>query len=87
MYRLVIWLVRGKKSACVPYCAMTSLPFTIGLIALCWIADGFSKPKDINGRLDLEQMYEKDIHQPSSPVFSIDIIDAYCHFKDVKQHT
>jgi hypothetical protein len=23
---------------------MTSRPFTIGLMALCWIAEGFSKP-------------------------------------------
>ena len=27
------------------YCAITSLPDTIGLIARCWIADGRSKPK------------------------------------------
>ena len=26
-------------------CAITSLPLTIGLIALCWMAEGFSKPK------------------------------------------
>lgn len=28
------------------YCAMTSLPFTIGSIALCWIAEGFSNPEN-----------------------------------------
>lgn len=26
-------------------CAITSLPFTIGRILLCWIAEGFSKPE------------------------------------------
>ena len=41
------WLQRdGFQST---YCAMTSRPFTIGLIDLCWMADGFSKPKK-NGK-------------------------------------
>lgn len=28
------------------YCAMTSLPLTIGSIALCWMAEGLSNPNN-----------------------------------------
>lgn len=31
-------------------CAMTSRPFTIGRIARCWIADGFSKSNESQHR-------------------------------------
>lgn len=35
----------------VPDCAwaMTSLPLTMGFIALCWIAEGFSNPEKKEG--------------------------------------
>ena len=31
-------------------CAITSLPLVIGKIALCWIADGLSKPSNIQNK-------------------------------------
>ena len=33
--------IRSRRA----YCAITSRPFTICLIARCWMAEGFSKPK------------------------------------------
>lgn len=34
----------GGVTRLAPYCAMTSRPLMICLMALCWIAEGFSKP-------------------------------------------
>ncbi|MPD06850.1 hypothetical protein E2C01_102681 [Portunus trituberculatus] len=52
-------------------CAMTSRPFTMGLMARCWMADGFSNPASPPARKPLPWVRKPNVHsdhgQDSNP--------------------